>query len=198
MTPEEIQAMAKGLAEGQAVWYVLSAGIGGALAGVGAYLAEKGKNRATKEDIGEITRAVKEIEAGFNEKLADLQAHHQLRMVAAERRMQAHQEAYTHWVEATSALRVDEAEWERIYQNARSWHRRHNLFLGRETRNAFIVALQGCVRWRILAGTNPPDIERAEKIYLEEVNALLPVLFSEVDLPPIAAGELISKRATPV
>ena len=58
MSPEEIQAMAKGLAEGQAVWYLGSAVIGGAITGLTAYLAEKGKNRATKEDIAGITHEI--------------------------------------------------------------------------------------------------------------------------------------------
>lgn len=56
MTPEEIQAMAKGAFGGQALWYVLSACVGAAAAGFGAYLAQKGKNRAASEDFQEVLR----------------------------------------------------------------------------------------------------------------------------------------------
>lgn len=60
MSPEEIQAMAKGLAEGQAVWYLGSAVIGGAITGLTAYLAEKGKNQATKEAFAEVREQLKQ------------------------------------------------------------------------------------------------------------------------------------------
>lgn len=104
MTPEEIQAMAKGLAQGQAVWYVLSAVIGGGITGLAAYFAEKGKNRATKEDIAEITREVEKVKDVFNRQLEDLKANHQLRMVAAERRLQAHQDAFQRWHKISALL----------------------------------------------------------------------------------------------
>lgn len=87
MTPEEIKAFTHGLISGQSVWYVLTPVVGAVAAYFGAYQAEKAKNSATKEDIGEITKAVGEVNSGFNKKLEEFKAHHQLRMVAAERRI---------------------------------------------------------------------------------------------------------------
>lgn len=60
MTPEEIQAMAKGLAEGQALWYLGSALIGGAVTGLTAYLAEVGKNQATKEAFKDVRERLRQ------------------------------------------------------------------------------------------------------------------------------------------
>lgn len=138
MTPEEIQAMAKGLAQGQAVWYVLSACIGGAITGLGTYLAEKGKNRATKEDIAVITTKVKEVEDVFNRGLSDLNAHHQLRMVAAERRLQAHQDAFAKWKGLYRA--VCHEQYDQIVTLANeglNWFDANCVFLTSESRSAF-------------------------------------------------------------
>lgn len=179
MTPEEIQAMAKGLAQGQAVWYVLSACIGGAITGLGAYLAEKGKNRATKEDIRDITRAVKEVEAGFNEKLADLQAHHQLRMVAAERRLQAHQEGFTHCIEMSSAISITHRAYEESLA-ALNWYNANAVFLGEKSRVAFSEAYDAAINLTI----HPPgDVERNPSVNMAKILAAKEILIDEVNLP---------------
>lgn len=190
MSPEEIQAMAKGLAEGQAVWYVLSAIIGGLITGAGAYLAEKGKNRATKEDIGQITQAVEAVKSEFSEKLEDLKAHHQLRMVAAERRLQAHQEAYTHWqglYDAALSLGPDidgPAKLKNEIGLSRNWYLKNCIFLGPRSRTAFSSASGAAVIHLVRVNDdtfsgndylrNWQVLEDASKIILEEVE--LPVI----------------------
>ena len=73
-----------------------------------SYLSEKGKNLATKEDIAEITKQVegakeiystrlKELEHQNALVLEQLKAQQQLRLAAVERRLAAHQEAFTLW-----------------------------------------------------------------------------------------------------
>ncbi|WP_213765501.1 hypothetical protein [Caballeronia sp. dw_19] len=74
----------------------------------GPYFREKGKNRAMTEDIQRLTRAVEDIKAENARELADL-AHQNsllieqtksrqlLRVAAIDRRLQAHQEAFTRW-----------------------------------------------------------------------------------------------------
>lgn len=196
MSPEEIQAMAKGLAEGQAVWYVLSAVIAGFSAGVGAYLAEKAKNRATKEDIGKITLAVKQIESGFNEKLADLQAHHQMRMVAAERRMQAHQDAYEMAGKLSDGLKREEAEWSPLLKEAENWYSRNSLFLSPSARESFNKAKRGCLKWRVRdiqlrekchTGISSEDFQKfiddIDQIRKNEIDPVFSAITKEVALP---------------
>lgn len=190
MTPEEIQAMAKGLAEGQAVWYVLSALIGGLITGAGAYWAEKGKNRATKEDIGQITQAVEAVKSEFSEKLEDLKAHHQLRMVAAERRLQAHQEAYTHWRKLVSALHTRKIEiLNPQITAANQWFQENCLFLGVRSRKAMHDTLH--------AAWLQPSIERKQNLDISElignslkIDHLGEVLLEEINLPPMSIQEM--------
>jgi hypothetical protein len=72
------------------------------------YMQEKGKNRAAVEDIGELTRIVDAIKTENATRLASishqnavlieqLKAKHELRFAAVDRRLQAHQEAFSRW-----------------------------------------------------------------------------------------------------
>ena len=78
MTPDELKNYVEALVlqrSYQPATYALLALVLGAFGGfVGAYLSERARNAATKADIEEITKKVKQVEAGFNEKLARLQA----------------------------------------------------------------------------------------------------------------------------
>src|SRR3989304_4707084 len=96
-----------------------------------AYASEKGKNLATKEDIGEITRIVERTRAESAHELEEIRHHyrslldsqgqrHQLRMAALERRLQAHQEAYTLWWNVLGAVH-DEQRIGRIVMEGPDW-----------------------------------------------------------------------------
>lgn len=189
MTPEEIQAMAKGLAEGQALWYLLSAVIGGAIAGLGGYLAEKGKNRATKEDIATITREVEEVRNEFIRGVEDLKAHHQLRMVAAERRLQSHQEAFTHWVEITSALYwKKDSEVEKRARDCSEWFNKNCIYLAPESRASFSGIGPKALLQMHLVKKNESTVQ-LEQI-LNEMEEIGAILLREVELPRMSKSEI--------
>lgn len=188
MTPEEIQAMAKGLSEGQAVWYFGSAVIGGVIAAAGTYLAEKGKNRATSEDIAAITRKIEEVKTEYSRQMEDLKAHHQLRMVAAERRMQAHQEAYLHWVSLSSAV-LQSGKFE-VYAKAddlKLWYSSNCIYLTTTSREA-VRATWTCVYASYAyEQTGNQDAYMANSQKLQDLGN---VFLREVDLPVLSRGEL--------
>jgi len=73
-----------------------------------SYATEKGKNLATKEDIGTITREVEKVRSEYAERFESLaqqnrlllehtRQRHELRLAALDRRLAAHQEAYALW-----------------------------------------------------------------------------------------------------
>lgn len=204
MSPEEIQAMAKGLAEGQATWYVLSAVLGGLMTGLGAHLAEKGKNRATKEDIGEITKAVEAAKIEFSRQLEDLKAHHQLRMVAAERRIEAHQTAYRLGSRLyENVFQNDPQVWRKTHQEALDFYERQALFMGKKTRSAFINTLNGANKYRKLRlesgqafiydqEDKTPEQKELRRIWEEEMMPLFAHLVTEVELPSIHVSDITS------
>ena len=84
-----------------------------------SYLGEKGKNLATKEDIAGITQKVEEVKETYAKRLKELEhqnaivleqlrSHEQLRLVAVERRLTAHQEAFTLWRRLVAAAHSDD------------------------------------------------------------------------------------------
>lgn len=98
MTPEEIKF----------VWNTLAGfGLGAVVAFAVAflilrfylpsYLSEKGKNLATKEDIGEITNKVEEVKNQYAMLVEQFKAKNQMRMAALDKRLQVHQDAFVLW-----------------------------------------------------------------------------------------------------
>src|SRR6266498_2581136 len=73
-----------------------------------SYLSKKGENLATKEDIAVITREVEQVRSEYAERLENIvqqnrllleqtKRKHQLSIAALDRRLEAHQQAYTLW-----------------------------------------------------------------------------------------------------
>lgn len=194
MTPEQIQAMAKGLVEGQAIWYVLSACIGGAIAGFGTYLAEKGKNRATKEDIAAITLEVKKVEDVFNRGLADLNAHHQLRMVASERRLQAHQEAFDCWRLLYVGVNTGRYEVTQQYSiKCMQWLFGNYMFVEEKARADFSIAIVAANEMTSKDGVLLDPGQKDEVI--QKLDAAQKSILEAVELPPMnrATFEVLAK-----
>jgi len=111
-----------------------------------SYLRAKGKNLATKEDIERITRNVEAVKAEYSEKLQELvhqnnllleqaKGRQQLRSAAIEKRLQAHQEAYSLWRQMISKVHSEEnAE---IVMACQDWYNGNCLYLDQTSRAAF-------------------------------------------------------------
>ncbi len=65
-----------------------------------AYLSEKGKNLATKEDIGAITDEVELVKSGYAEILEEVKVSNQIKVSAIEREQNIKKEVYMEAVEA--------------------------------------------------------------------------------------------------
>ena len=65
-----------------------------------AYLSEKGKNLATKEDVGAITEEVEAVKSGYAEILEEVKVTNQLKISAVEREQNIKKEVYMDAVEA--------------------------------------------------------------------------------------------------
>lgn len=104
------------------------------LAFLSPYVREKVKNVATKQDIEEITRKVETVKA-------EIQSDLQLRFLAAEKRLEAHQEAYTLAIELLSSNRSDRDAMDPMYERLASFYRTKSLYLDRKIRPAFTRAM---------------------------------------------------------
>jgi hypothetical protein len=102
------------------------------------YLSEKGKNLATKEDIRKITDEVESVKNQYAVLIEELKAKHQLRLAAIERRLQAHQEAFSLWRGLLSSMHSPEVSAEAAKCN--SWWIQNCLYLEPSAREAFANA----------------------------------------------------------
>ncbi|EMK6930648.1 hypothetical protein [Vibrio vulnificus] len=159
-----------------------------------AYLKEKAKNLATKEDISEITEAIEKVRSQYNEKLQELiyqnnvqleglKALNQLRVVAPERRLQAHQEAFALWRKMLSSLHSDERV--NVVMECQDWYNQNCLYLSAKSREAFSVAYGAlAIHNDLLQDRTQP--ESVKRNYLEITNAGS-IIVQSVELPALSA-----------
>src|SRR5438477_13195707 len=84
-----------------------------------SYMGKKAENLATKEDIAAITNEVERVKSFYSNELKQLEHRHerlleevrakqQLRMVAVEKRLETHQQAYILWRRLVSTAFSDD------------------------------------------------------------------------------------------
>ncbi len=111
-----------------------------------SYSQEKGKNVATKEDIADITSKIESVKANYTERLAaiehqsalvleQLRGQHQLRLAAVERRLAAHQEAFTLWRRLLRNVHSDNVH--QIVLECQEWWDKNCLYLTAAARESF-------------------------------------------------------------
>lgn len=103
-----------------------------------AYLAEKGKNLATREDIADITEKIEKVKSEYASILEELKAHHQLRLAALDRRLAAHQEAFVLWRELLKTVHT--AEVGKTVLKCQDWWEKNCLYLSERVRESFSAA----------------------------------------------------------
>lgn len=136
MSPEELQSLLSLLAR-----YGFEALIAGAVVFLllkfflPGYLSEKGKNLATKEDIAKITDEIERVKSQYAVLLEELKAKHQLRLAAIDRRLEAHQEAFTLWRELLAHTHTEEVG--KAVIKCQDWWEKNCLYLEPNVREAF-------------------------------------------------------------
>lgn len=125
--------------------YLGAFGLGAVLAGLvvflilksflPSYLAEKGKNLATKEDVALITREIEAVKSEYALVLEELRARNQLRMAALDRRLEAHQEAFTLWHELVGEAHSDKVGC--VVMKCQAWWEKNCLYLSSTVRESF-------------------------------------------------------------
>lgn len=149
-----------------------------------SYFSEKGRNLATKEDIAAITREVEHVRHEYNSLIEELKARNQLRMAALDRRLLAHQEAFTHW----RSLVAGPDESGAAVIACQTWWERNCLYLEPAVRQAFVVAYSN-------AHLRSEFVQIGAESHLiidawQKVMAFPDILFSAVQLPPMSETEV--------
>ena len=186
MTPEEFSA----------IWSLMAAfGAGAVVAAViaylvlkfffSSYLTEKGKNLATREDITAIADKVESVRTQYATLIEELKARHQLRLAAVDRRLQAHQEAFTLWRKLMSATHTDEIGT--VVIECQTWWEQNCIYLEPAVREAFVSA------YRAAHGHSELLRGRAEVKVIKDSWSLVTgfpnILFQAVQLPTLSELE---------
>lgn len=183
-----------------------SFGVGAVIAGVvvyfiiksflPSYFSEKGKNLATKEDVGKITDEIEEVKMQYATQLQDvihqnnllleeMKGKHQMRMAALDRRLQAHQEAFELWRKMISNVHEDDIG--KVVIECQDWWNKNCLYLTPDARMAFNYAYH-CAN--IHSGflqdrSNPSVVKENWKNITDAGNAIV----KGAELPPLGDGE---------
>ena len=162
-----------------------------------SYFSEKGRNLATKEDIGEITAAVESVKEDYTKRLKELEhqnalvleqlrMNQQLRLAAVEKRMAAHQEAFPLWRRLIASA-YDDSLNPVVIECQDRWNK-NCLYLGAEARDAFNRAYSLAQGHRTLSQSSK-DLEAVKK-YSEIVYGAGEIIVAGVQLPSLGPREI--------
>ena len=115
------------------------------------FLYKKAENLATKQDVGEITRITEEVRQEFLKEIKELdrktsllveeiRANSQLRLVNADQRLKAHQEAHTLWLELLKTVGVDTEDSREVIEKCLNWWANNCLYLSKDLDYDFLLA----------------------------------------------------------
>jgi hypothetical protein len=142
-----------------------------------AFLEEKGKNAATKQDIAKITEQISSIEHGYDVLLEAFRAKEQLRIAALDRRLEVHQEAFVLWWDLMRKLHT---EVDAHVMKCQEFWVQKNLYLTADASYAFRQAYDAALNHKMLK-----DIARDRKS--NEANTDVSSNFSQI----LSAGNVI-------
>lgn len=185
MSVEELRAV---------LTYVGALGIGGVVGGtvvflllksfLPSYLSEKGKNLATREDIARITDEIEKVRVQYTALVEEFKARHQLRLAAVDRRLQAHQEAFTLWRRLRSSIHTENVD--SVVLECQDWWNKNCLYLSAEAREAFLDAY-------FAAGNHAALVQSRDRVAVNENFAKITgagtTILAAVELPALGERE---------
>lgn len=138
-----------------------------------------------------------EIEKKQNQVLFELERKDKFRLVAVEKRLDAHQQALSHWYKLKKIYhKRNSNQKDEVLMLAKDFWINNSIYLGDETRKRFIefIDILGLNIDEVIPGTKLSEQERQEYINIKKenwnkLNELHTVIFSEVALEPIKLYE---------
>jgi hypothetical protein len=135
-----IKWIVAGFAGGAGIWLLIKSSLEKY---VGGFLEEKGKNLATKQDIGNITQIVEGIKHENSVFLEEIKATNKLKMAALDKRLQVHQEAYSLWQRLVMNSHIQsQDEFKTFSAECEYWWFNNCLYLEGDVRKSFYDLLQ--------------------------------------------------------
>jgi hypothetical protein len=170
-----------------------------------SYVSEKAKNLATKEDIAAITQEVEKVKAIHTSQLKELEhqnallleqlrSKNQLRMAALEKRLDAHQHAFTLW--RLLLERTHSGDVVAIANECQYWWERNCLYLSADARLSFNKAYFAALHYKAVMN-DPPNPEVALQ-YMQYIKEAGSAIVAGVELPSLGEREAQSVSSVAV
>ena len=144
---------------------------------------------ATREDIAAITREIEDVKSQYAVVIEELRARHQLRLAAVDRRLDAHQRAYTFWRKLI--MNINSESISDVVLECQEFWNENCFYLSAEARSAFHVAMQSALAHKnILAmGGLHKDASLITENW-ERIVAAGNAIVASVQLPSLGNAEL--------
>jgi hypothetical protein len=150
-----------------------------------SYFSKKAENLTTREDIAVITHEIESVKAQYAVLIEESKARHLLRMAALDRRLQAHQEAFSLWREVLGAAHSDAIR--EVVIKCQEWWEHNCLYLEPNVRDAFVAAYSAAHSYQayVQAGADTNHARETWNVIIKFPN----ILFEAIQLPPLSNVE---------
>ena len=158
----------------------------------GAYIKQKGQDKAILEGLAEINSKIESIKLDHSKKLEDYAHKNRFQLVALEKRLTAYQQSYALWLKLKrSDIYSQQAQNETVAE-CRIWWENNCLYLDKEVNEAFYAATNAAAyHHEFTAGqASKPDT----KENLDTIDNFAKVLAKNLDLPAICQNVKISQH----
>jgi hypothetical protein len=191
---------------------------------LGAYSVKRAEIRATEETLETITRIEGKVRQDFNlqleafrndqaraieqfraeqaREMEHFKAGQTHRFLAAEKRLQAHQEAFTHWRKVFAA--IHQPDFLPTVNAAIDWWNSNCLYLDGPARHHFIEGMNAIHGHQTLFNSDYGGdrsarrmAEEAQKRLMDRFDAIAPAIFEAAKVPVLAGDELAVMKNGP-
>jgi len=164
--------------------FALASSMGGAMSlFFSSYLARKGSLWADKEEVKEITDITENTKSPYAIQLEQVRVRHQLKTAALDKRLQAHQEAFSFWARMNKTPCGE--EFEKLHVECSNWWDNNCLYLDQNVRSEFLSSITAMNQHYLFVKCGQDHswtFADTEKLFNAITEATL--------LPPITSSEL--------
>jgi hypothetical protein len=171
MTPDQIKAIIDAshnhavIIQGWHYFFLLI--ITGIKTYIGTYFREKGKNLATKEDIGAITDTMEKVRSTYTKEIEALKEKQNLNLAVIHKRLEAHQRAYRLWYDLIWLMNEDDEKRVKQAEVCEQWWRDNHFYLDQQSARAFKNAAGTAETYGTFKPRNKADAKERQKAIRE-------------------------------
>jgi hypothetical protein len=155
---------------------------------LGSFIREKGKNLATKEDIGRITNEIESVKSIYTKEIEYIREKQQLRLAAIDKRLEAHQKAYSLWRKLVSNVHNQDQIGNVVFE-CQEWWINNCLYLSMPSRGLFIKSVYCAFNHKDFLNDRPRNIDLIQNNWADIMLTGMSIE-KALDLPSLEIGDI--------